>query len=89
MVEQTSSLVLLKHPVLRLARAIDACGGAWALNYREIADCIDELVGLLDREPQPAPARIHHPGRDGDGAVPGAWRRASGSTPSSTTTSWS
>ncbi len=79
-VEQTSSLVQLEHPILRLAETIDACGGAWSLRYREITDRIDELVGLLDREPQPAPARLHHPGPSSDAAsdaasVPGAWRR--------------
>jgi hypothetical protein len=74
-VEQTSSLVLLEQPVMRLVRAIDACGGAWGLHYREFGDWVDELVALLDGEPQPAPARVHHPGRAADEAVAGAWRR--------------
>ena len=75
-VAQTSSLVLLEHPVLRLAELLDACGGAWSLRYREIGERLDEMIGLLDRDPQPAPARAHHPGGgaqpDGE---PGAWRR--------------
>jgi energy-coupling factor transporter ATP-binding protein EcfA2 len=75
-VEQTSSLVELEHPILRLAETIDACGGVWGLNYREITDQVDRLIALLDREPQPAPGRVHHPGRDAAEAVPGAWRRA-------------
>ena len=74
-VEQTSSLVQLEHPILRLAETLDACGGAWSLRYREIADQVDELVGLLDREPRPAPARVHHPGDTPPPVVPGAWRR--------------
>ena len=74
-VEQTSSLVQLEHPILRLAETLDACGGAWSLRYREIADQVDELVGLLDREPRPAPARVHHPGDTPRPVVPGAWRR--------------
>lgn len=76
LVEQTSSLVQLEHPILRLAATIDACGGAWSLSYREIADQVDELVGLLDREPRPAPARVHHPGGGTTpAAVAGTWRR--------------
>ena len=75
-VAQTSSLVRLEHPILRLADTIDACGGVWGLHYREFGDWVDELVTLLDREPQPAPPRVHHPG---GGALaepaPGAWRR--------------
>ena len=74
-VEQTSSLALLDQPIMRLVETIDACGGVWGLHYREFGDWLDELVALLDREPQPAPARVHHPGRDADEAVPGAWRR--------------
>ena len=76
-VEQTSSLVLLEHPILRLAEAIDACGGVWSLRYHEIGARLEELVGLLDREPRPSPARRHHPG-GGPVAEPvaGAWSRA-------------
>ena len=76
LVEQSSSLVLLEHPILRLADTIDACGGVWTLNYREISEQLDALVALLDRDPQPPPARLHHPGGSpGAVAVPGAWRR--------------
>jgi hypothetical protein len=74
-VEQTSSLALLEHPIMRLVEVIDACGGVWRLHYRELGEWVDELVALLDREPQPSPVRVHHPGRDADEAVPGAWRR--------------
>jgi energy-coupling factor transporter ATP-binding protein EcfA2 len=75
-VEQSSSLVHLDQPVRRLADAIDACGGAWALHYREFADHLDEVVGLLERAAQAPAARLHHPsdGRDA-GPVDGAWSR--------------
>lgn len=75
-VEQTSSLVRLQDPILRLAEAIDACGGVWSLRYREIGARLDDLVGLLDREPRPSPARRHHPGGPATEPVAGAWRRA-------------
>lgn len=76
MVEQSSSLVHLDQPIRRMADVIDACGGAWALHYREFADRVDEVVGLLDGEAQEPPARLHHPydGRDGD-PVEGSWAR--------------
>lgn len=75
-VEQTSSLVQLDHPILRLAETIDACGGVWSLKYREISEQVDALIGLLDQEAQPAPARLHHPGGSpGSAQVPGSWRR--------------
>ena len=75
-VRQTSSLVELEHPILRLADVLDACGGAWSLSYVEIGERLDELVGLLDREPQPRPARAHHPGGGPVGEpAAGAWRR--------------
>lgn len=76
-VEQTSSLVLLEHPIERLARTLDACGGAWTLHYSEIRDWIDPLVDLLDRAPAPPPARLHHPPVPGPASPPGgAWRRS-------------
>ena len=55
-VEQSSSLVHLEHPIRRLADVIDACGGVWALHYREFADRVDEVVGLLDGDAQDPPA---------------------------------
>lgn len=75
-VEQSSSLVHLDHPVRRLADTIDACGGAWGLHYREFAEWVDDVVGLLDAEAQAPPTRLHHPwdGRD-DGPVEGGWSR--------------
>lgn len=60
-VAQTSSLVLLEHPIARLARTLEACGGAWTLHYSEIEDWLDPLVDLLDATPPPAPAWVHHP----------------------------
>ena len=48
----------------------------WGLRYREIGARLDELVGLLDDDPQPAPARAHHPGGSVGEAAPGTWRRA-------------
>ncbi|RYB94624.1 hypothetical protein EUA93_09885 [Nocardioides oleivorans] len=75
-VEQTSSLVQLEHPILRLADTIDACGGVWSLKYVELEDWLDDLVGLLDLEGQPPPARLHHPGADAGEPAPGAWTRA-------------
>lgn len=77
-VEQTSSLVRLEHPVHRLATAIDACGGVWGLEYAEFGERLDDLVALLDREPQQVAAHVHHPwsiGATGD-PVTGAWSRA-------------
>jgi hypothetical protein len=75
-VEQTSSLVRLEHPILRLADTIDACGGVWSLRYREFEDWLDELVDLLDMEGQPPPARLHHPGVDEVAAgAAGTWAR--------------
>ncbi len=75
-VEQSSSLVHLDQPVRRLAGVIDACGGAWALHYREFADRVDEVAGLLDAAAQAPAAWLHHPS-DGRGAAPvdGAWSR--------------
>jgi hypothetical protein len=74
-VAQTSSLVRLEHPVRRLADTIDACGGAWALHYRELADWLDDLVDLLDVEGRPPPPRRHHPSQADTGRPPGAWTR--------------
>jgi hypothetical protein len=80
-VAQTSSLVRLEHPVRRLADTIDACGGVWALHYREVEHWLDDLVGLLDAEGRPPLPRLHHPGAAGAadagdaGRTPGAWTR--------------
>ena len=67
---------------------IDACGGVWALHYREVEHWLDDLVGLLDVEGRPPLPRRHHPhpgsqagpdagpGEAGDeGGSPGAWSR--------------
>lgn len=76
-VEQTSSLVLLEHPIHRLAGAIDSCGGVWELQYAEFGDRLDDVVDLLDREPQPPVEHVHHPFTDGAAGepTPGAWSR--------------
>jgi hypothetical protein len=76
-VEQTSSLVRLEHPIHRLAGTIDACGGVWALEYDEFAGRLDDMVALLEREPQPPVAHVHHPFTGDADPVPGAWSRAS------------
>ncbi|SEB68432.1 hypothetical protein SAMN04489844_0840 [Nocardioides exalbidus] len=75
-VEQTSSLARLDHPILRLADTIDACGGVWGLSYTEFESWIDDLVDLLDLEGQPPPARLHHPSAEVGEPVVGAWTRA-------------
>lgn len=77
-VEQTSSLVHLEHPVHRLAATIDACGGVWGLDYVEFGDHLDGVVGLLDHPPRELEEHLHHPFTPdavGD-PVPGAWSRA-------------
>jgi hypothetical protein len=74
-VAQSSSLVRLEHPVRRLADTIDACGGAWALHYRELADWLDDLVDLLDAEGRPPLPRRHHPGAADPGRAAGSWSR--------------
>jgi len=76
MVEQTSSLAQPEHPLRRVAELIDACGGVWGLHYREIEARLDELVGLLDHDPQPEVARAHHPAGSSADAAPVEWRRA-------------
>ena len=76
MVEQTSSLIHLEHPVHRLAAAIDACGGVWGLEYTEFGDRIDDVVGLLDRPAREPGERVHHPSTGHGDPVPGAWSRA-------------
>lgn len=75
-VEQTSSLVLLEHPIERLARTLDACGGAWALHYSEIEEWLDPLVDLLDGLPQPPRAYVHHPSVAPGRAPDHTWRRS-------------
>ncbi len=76
-VEQTSSLVHLDDPMRRLAAAIEDCGGAWTLRYREFDDWADDVAALLDRDPQPPAPFVHHPRRGGAPAAaePGTWSR--------------
>lgn len=83
MVAQTSSLVQLQHPILRLADTIDACGGVWGLHYDELENWVDALVDLLDTEGQPPLPRLHHPGDEDaaghigtpPGTPPDTWSR--------------
>ena len=76
-VAQTSSLVLLEHPMDRLARTLAVCGGAWVLHYSEIEDWIGPLVGLLDAAPQPPRAHVHHPSVAPPSATPAhTWQRS-------------
>ena len=77
-VEQSSSLVQVEHPIHRLAGIIDTCGGVWGLDYVEFADHLDDVVGLLDREPQEPAEHVHHPFAAGavSPPLPGAWSRA-------------
>lgn len=75
-VPQTSSLVLLDAPLLTLSRAIDRCGGAFALHYAEIDDHLDELIQLLsDEVDEPDPA-VHHPPVELSHPSPGQWSRS-------------
>lgn len=77
-VEQTSSLAQLQHPIHRLAATIDSCGGVWALEYDEFAERVEDLVGLLDRAPQQRVEHVHHPFAESaaDAPAPGRWSRA-------------
>ena len=75
-VPQTSSLVLLTHPLLTLAEVIDACGGAFVLDYVEFVDHLDEVVGLLDRDLPEVPGPEHHPPTDLPRGGDDDWSRA-------------
>ncbi len=77
-VEQSSSLVQVEHPIHRLAGIIDTCGGVWRLEYAEFAEHLDDVVGLLDSAPQAQVDHLHHPWVEDvvAPAVPGAWSRA-------------
>lgn len=75
-VPQTSSLVLLDAPLLRLSQTIDKCGGAYALHYDEVTNHLDELIDLLAsprEEPDPA---VHHPPIDLPEAASEQWSRS-------------
>lgn len=75
-VPQTSSLVLLGSPLLTLSRAIDRCGGAFALHYEEIDDHIEELVHLLRNDVDEPPPALHHPSAVLPTPSPGHWSRS-------------
>ncbi len=74
-VPQTSSLVMLENPMLTLANTIDACGGAFALHYSEIADHLDTLDELLASDLPAAPEPVHHPYVAGRSPVGAEWAR--------------
>lgn len=48
---QTSSVLSLREPLHRLARALQVGGGPWRLTYTEIEDCVDLLSELLTDGP--------------------------------------
>ena len=65
LIEQSSSLASLDAPLTTLLDVMDATGGVLALEYDEISDHVDELIGLLDEVTEPAgaggPARARPP----------------------------
>ena len=82
LIEQSSSLASLDAPLTTLLDVMDATGGVLALEYDEIADHVDELIGLLDEVTEPAakpearPEPVRHPGVAGGSAA----RRGHGDT---------
>ncbi|MCW2834721.1 MAG: hypothetical protein JWN68_2674 [Nocardioides sp.] len=74
-VPQTSSLVLLGHPLLTLGEIIEGCGGAFALHYEEVDDHLDNLIHLLSEPDRARCPVIHHPPVDPPPADPGQWSR--------------
>lgn len=74
-VPQTSSLVLLDHPLLTLGDAIERCGGAFALHYTEIDDHLDALVRLLSQPRREQRPPAHHPPVDLPPPRQGEWSR--------------
>ena len=58
-IAQSSSLPLVERPLHRLAELASGSGGPFVLRYREIADCVEIVRGLLDgmtdRERERAP----------------------------------
>jgi energy-coupling factor transporter ATP-binding protein EcfA2 len=75
-VPQTSSLVLLEAPLLTLSKAIDRCGGAFALHYSEIDDHLDELVQLLNSDVCEPSTLVHHGSAQLPAATAGQWSRS-------------
>ena len=55
LIEQSSSLAGLDSPLTTLLRLVESTGGAWLLEYVEIGDHLDALMGLLAEE---APAQV-------------------------------
>jgi hypothetical protein len=65
LIEQSSSLAEMVHPLRTLQAIVDECQGVWALTYDEIADHVDDLVDLLadvPPDPGPQPALAWHDG---------------------------
>ena len=71
LIAQSSSLREVPNPLETLLQLVRDCGGAWALEYDEIGDHLDELVRLLaDAQPPPDDPEIEprrHPGIDDTG----------------------
>lgn len=72
---QTSGLALLPDGLDWLARALTTGGDPVALHFREIADCVEIVHGLLEEGGAPSVTWTHH--RAGDVVEPpaGAWAR--------------
>jgi hypothetical protein len=51
LIEQSSSIAQVPQPLRTLQSLVEACEGVWSLTYDEIADHVDELVGLLSGAP--------------------------------------
>jgi hypothetical protein len=68
LIEQSSSLGSLDTPLTTLLHVVDATGGVLALEYDEIGDHVEDLIGLLDAATAPAgelgtrPEPVRHPG---------------------------
>jgi hypothetical protein len=66
LIEQSSSLAQVAHPLQTLQALVDDCHGVWALTYDEITDHVDDLVDLLADPPPdavPRPALVWHDGK--------------------------
>jgi hypothetical protein len=59
LISQSSSLADLPDGLSALVALVEAHGGVWALEYDEIADHVEDLVGLLAADIPPAP--VHAP----------------------------
>ena len=64
LIEQSSSVVEARDPLLTLLSLVEAAGGVWVLEYDEIDQHIDQLEALLASEPAVLhePRAAHHEG---------------------------